>query len=147
MTYKQALARSYADVRARLFAGPKLVRVEALPEPEPPEPEPEPAVVERDDTEVLIRLRNPFNQLWQNIVNEVAEKHGICAGDIMGKSRRRDIYAARKEAIMRIWDEVRMHDGSRPSLPVIGRWFQRDHTTILYTLGHLVKPYDRRRRQ
>lgn len=83
-------------------------------------------------------LSNPFGQPWQAIVNEVAVAHNLWASDIMGRSRIKAHVAARVEAVRRVAAEVVMPGtGEPPSLTVMGRWFNRDHTSILYYLGRL----------
>lgn len=83
-----------------------------------PEPEPEPEMTAADFTDRPTR----------DIIAYVARKHGLQYRDIIGKTRRRHIVAARQEAIC-------MAAQAKPlSLPELGRRFRRDHTTILYAL-------------
>lgn len=70
----------------------------------------------------------------REIIISVAAKHGLTYNDIVGRSRRFDIAAARKEA-------MKMANSLRPdlSMPQLGIQFKRDHTTILHALGRLKK--------
>lgn len=71
---------------------------------------------------------------WRAIVVRVAQRHGVSSADILGKSRCRPIMAARQEAIYHVVVETGM------SLPMIGRRFGRDHTTILHNFrAHKAK--------
>ncbi|MBV8797602.1 MAG: hypothetical protein JO136_21905 [Hyphomicrobiales bacterium] len=53
--------------------------------------------------------------------------------DILGRNRRQPIAAARHEAVWR----VRLATGW--SLPRLGRFFKRDHTTVLHSLRKMEK--------
>jgi hypothetical protein len=53
--------------------------------------------------------------------------------DILGRNRRPPIAAARHEAVWR----VRLATGW--SLPRLGRFFKRDHTTVLHSLRKMEK--------
>lgn len=72
------------------------------------------------------------------VIAAVAAKHGLTSDDIIGRSRKLNVLAARKEA-------MRMAHSLRPDLssPQLGRIFKRDHTTILYILGKINKPWKR----
>ncbi len=63
------------------------------------------------------------------ILCEVASRHGVTIAAITGRSLRREVVAARHEAIA-------LAHAARPdlSLPALGRLFRRDHTTILSAL-------------
>lgn len=66
----------------------------------------------------------------KQIIKEVANKHGLTYKDIIGKSRKAHIVAARYEAIEAV-------HRARPKLSLngIGKHFSdRDHSTILYSL-------------
>lgn len=70
----------------------------------------------------------------RQIIDSVAAKHGLTYNDIVGRSRKVDIAAARKEA-------MKMANSLRPemSMSELGRQFKRDHTTILSALGRLSR--------
>ncbi|MBA8822298.1 hypothetical protein BRY73_02925 [Ochrobactrum sp. P6BS-III] len=69
----------------------------------------------------------------QGIIKEVAEKHGLGAKDILSKTRRRPVIAARFEAIYRVWIEK-----DPITLTELGRKFGGlDHTTVLNALRRM----------
>lgn len=70
----------------------------------------------------------------RQIIISVAAKHGVTYDDIVGRSRRVGIVAARKEA-------MKMANSLRPemSMSELGRQFKRDHTTLLSALGRLSR--------
>lgn len=72
------------------------------------------------------------------IVEEVATKHGLEALQLYGSMRRKDICLARFECWFRLRTELNFASGP-PSLPHIGRWFGRHHTTILNGLIRLAQ--------
>ncbi|MBW3095656.1 helix-turn-helix domain-containing protein [Pseudohoeflea coraliihabitans] len=65
----------------------------------------------------------------KEIIVEVAERFGFAPREIVGRSRYKPLTRARQAAMA----EVYLH---RPdmSLPQIGRFFNRDHTTVLHAL-------------
>lgn len=62
------------------------------------------------------------------IVEETAFKHKIKVSELKGKTRTKLIFAARKEAIVRVRSELHL------SVNEIARIFQKDHTSILNAL-------------
>ncbi|KFC62758.1 Chromosomal replication initiator protein DnaA [Devosia sp. LC5] len=64
---------------------------------------------------------------WRTIVTRVARRHGISSADILSHNRSRPIVRARQEAIYHVAIETGM------TLPMMGRKFGRDHTTILHS--------------
>jgi hypothetical protein len=66
------------------------------------------------------------------LLESVAESHDVSVGDILGPRRQRNLVAARREVTARIaiacpsW-----------SLPRIGKFLNRDHTTCLWHLRKL----------
>lgn len=76
--------------------------------------------------------RTPYRaaDAWIDIVNQVAAEYGVTAAEMMGLSRKVKICAARHHAMYRIRNEVTI-DGKPASFPRIGRWFGRDHTTVI----------------
>lgn len=66
------------------------------------------------------------------IIRLVALKHGVPSSHLTGPARTRDLVAARDQAIGMIWTHCR-----QMSLPALGRFFERDHTTILHSLRKL----------
>jgi chromosomal replication initiation ATPase DnaA len=78
------------------------------------------------------------------IVAAIAKRHGVTFNDIMGPCRKRNIVAARYEAIVTVAQLRHLW-----SLPKLGRFFGgRDHTTILHCIrkmavetGETIKGY------
>ena len=68
-----------------------------------------------------------------SIVADVADVHGLPVADLMGRSKLKHIVAARQEAMWRI-RQVMLSDGVTPrySTTQIGRYFDRDHTTVIH---------------
>lgn len=90
-------------------------------------------------------LVEPRKALARDVIGSVAAWHGFSLADILGHSRRRDICVARYDAIEAVWYNCRL-GGNRLSLNVLGRLFNRDHTTILHALqsrGIMKKEVDR----
>lgn len=67
-----------------------------------------------------------------SIVADVAAAHRLPVADLMGLSRLKVVVVARHEAMWRI-RQVMWADGVTPrySLPQIGKFFDRDHTTVI----------------
>ena len=67
------------------------------------------------------------------ITQAVATQHGLRASDLMGESVNRNVIVpARHEAMWRI-RQVRLPNGRhRYSYPQIGRYFDRDHTSVIH---------------
>ena len=65
------------------------------------------------------------------IMCNVAKAHGVSPADILGRRTLAKISKARREAMYAVraleWGAA----GAPPSYPQIGRWFGRDHTTIV----------------
>ena len=73
--------------------------------------------------------------LVNTVISEVANDHKIGVKDIIGRRRLPHIVRARQDAIKR----VASLDPARYSSTVLGRIFQRDHTTILHYLERTAK--------
>lgn len=65
------------------------------------------------------------------IVHMVANRHNVTAADIMGRNREAKIVTARWAAIA----AVRYATGD--GLSALGRFFNRDHTSILHAFRHI----------
>jgi hypothetical protein len=64
---------------------------------------------------------------WRDIIEQVAQKHGVFMSDMRSVRRGRPLVAARHEAMWRLKRETSM------SLPEIGRRLGgRDHTTVIH---------------
>ncbi len=78
------------------------------------------------------------------VVQAVADEHGVLIADLLSDCRRRRHVIPRWAAFAQV-SAMSWRDG-RPSYPQVGRWFGRDHTSVLYALGKLsVKPGSRKR--
>jgi hypothetical protein len=136
----------YKAVQARLFPGPK--QTVTIPEIEPePEPEPEPvkeAVRPPTVEELLLHFRQVHllepvedeaalalnaKREARRLVKTVAQLHNTTVSDIMGPSRFADHVKARHQAVAVVAERF-----PHWSLPQLGRFFGRDHTTILHAL-------------
>lgn len=65
----------------------------------------------------------------RGIIARVAAEHGLKSADLTGPSHARKFIGPRHEAIYRVWIEK-----DPIGLAEIGRYFNRDHTTILSAL-------------
>lgn len=65
-------------------------------------------------------------------IAQIAAEYGLTLAQIMGRSRRRKVVAARHHAIRHVHSKKHPHW----SYPELGRFFgERDHTTIMYAVG------------
>lgn len=133
----QELLEHYARVRARLNNPPNAVVKPALRlviDPNKPRSKHRsdsicyaypigPVIPEFEDR---IRVKSVSAK---EIIFEVAHKHGISPIEIFGDRRCKHIIDARHEAIARVSEEK-----SEWSLTQIGRFFNRDHTTIIHAI-------------
>lgn len=92
----------------------------------------EPSVVETKIVRAAKKIERPI--IYQNeikqIITDVAKEHGLTHEDIIGKSRKANIVAARYEAIEAVYR-------ARPKLSLNGiarNFGNKDHTTILHAL-------------
>lgn len=65
-------------------------------------------------------------------LKQLCEDCGVCYGDVMGRSRKKPISNVRAAAYLKF-----RQDGL--TLPVIGRFFGRDHTTVMKVTNNMVK--------
>lgn len=65
-------------------------------------------------------------------LKQLCEDCGVCYGDVMGRSRKKPISNVRALAYLKF-----RHDGL--TLPVIGRFFGRDHTTVMKVTNNMMK--------
>jgi Bacterial dnaA protein helix-turn-helix len=134
-TAAELIAR-YREVRRRLYSPaspPKLASSEigtthparkaiATIPPSARQREPRPS-------ETLFQYQTPAREALQ----AVSTRTCVPIADILGRNRRPPIAAARHEAVWR----VRQATGW--SLPRLGRFFKRDHTTVLHSLRKMEK--------
>jgi len=79
------------------------------------------------DSDALFAMPAPG---WvKDIVAHVCKAHGVSISLLLGERRSKAIVTARHEAFYL----CRKAQGRlRPSLPIVGRWFGRDHTGIMH---------------
>jgi chromosomal replication initiation ATPase DnaA len=79
----------------------------------------------------LVRFKHWGMPEWaRRIIEDVADRSGICPSEMAGPGRKRKVVDARNEAIYLIKDRKPML-----SSPQMGRWFNRNHVSILYALA------------
>jgi len=123
MNYQQAFADHYKAVRARIV-NPKLKMPPAEPICTPleePQREPEP--------KTYPRITDPRVDILLNCASE----YDCTFADIMGPSRRTNVSLARRKAIWLIYARGRMSKSS------VGRYFNKDHTTVIHALRSYKK--------
>lgn len=128
----------YSEIRARLWFTGKREPVEEkqeffIDEPEPEEIEPieaEPEAVEEEPEEIELDDALPSEPKYRStkaIIDEVlADFPGVTWADLKGERRTREFIIPRHLAMYEIYAQRK-----NMSLPMIGRLFRRDHTTIL----------------
>lgn len=118
----------YKAVHARLFqAKPKPVVI-AAPNPVLPA-----LSVRKAEIEDLAPSLQPKAKARQ-IVAETAERHGFTADEILGPGKKASLVKARWEAMALVRREFPAW-----SLPQIGMFFNRDHTSVLHALRMAAK--------
>lgn len=85
---------------------------------------------EKMDADTLFAMAAPP---WvKDIVAEVCAEHGISISLLLGKRKTKAVAMARHDAYYR----TRKADGrNRPSLPMMGRWFGREHTAVMHGIA------------
>lgn len=68
------------------------------------------------------------------IMRDACDRHGVTLGELLGPSRSRLACRCRRSAMARVRGEV-VINGRPASYPLIGRWFNRDHSAVMYLLG------------
>ena len=66
------------------------------------------------------------------IADVVAVKHGLTRADLIGPSMLKPIVLARQEAMWELANRQRSEGQNRWSRSQIGRFFHRDHTTVIH---------------
>jgi hypothetical protein len=69
------------------------------------------------------------NSKPHRIIERVAAEHGVTSDDILGRSRRMKVIAARSDAIAAVYTECRIR-GRKYTMYDLGRTFNRDHETV-----------------
>lgn len=77
----------------------------------------------------LTSTKRVVPHIVRSIVASVAMEHGVKASEIMGRSRNATVHAARRSAM------VRVRDATGASTSVIGKWFDRDHSTVVFAIA------------
>lgn len=125
MGQRISLASPLARRIEAMAAAPVVVKPVAVePDPVVIQAEPDPAAEAEDETPP-----KPVKPSARKIVRDVAKSYGVTFDDIMGDCRTVQIAAARHEAVAMVakikgWN-----------LCEIGRFFDRDHTTIINSLS------------
>ena len=126
------LRKHYDTVKARIAAAAKSPPPQAQPllvvKPAPPPP-----IEEEADLRAPLLAGAPIGPS-RDLVEPVLQRHQLTYKDVAGRDRRGHVVAARHECM---W--VLRQAGM--TLPKIGRFLRRDHTTVLYG----VLQHDRRR--
>jgi hypothetical protein len=79
----------------------------------------------------LLKFKHSGMPEWaRQIAEETAIRHGICVSEIANGSRKYKVVRVRNEAIYLVKARKPMLSSSQ-----LGRWFDRDHTTILHALA------------
>lgn len=73
-------------------------------------------------------IKSPEGQPMHVILAEVCAQYGVSANEMFSLRRERRIVIARWEAMLRIRNET------SASYPQIGRFFHRDHTSVMHAM-------------
>ena len=73
------------------------------------------------------------------IMRRVCSVHGVSLAEIVGPRVTKTVVVARRECAYRLRNEMTIA-GDRPSLPQIGRWMNKDHSSIFYALKRYNGP-------
>lgn len=122
ISFESALKARYANARLRLMIGRSMPALPAVA-PSEPEPSPEPKAYYPP---VPLNMLRPCSARF--LIRLVGLKHNIPVRYILGLSRQRKVVAARHEAIAAVYQHT------QASMPAVGRFFGRDHTTVLAAL-------------
>lgn len=88
-------------------------------------------------TQVRARYNSHIPARISALVREIADREGLGVREILGPSRCRRVAFARFE----VWWRLRNSNGPErvPSYPMIGRWFRRDHTTVIHGVRRYIQ--------
>jgi chromosomal replication initiation ATPase DnaA len=78
--------------------------------------------------------------LVRQLAREIAAKHGLTPEGILGRARDDTTVMGRQELAWRLSRIVRSDGRRRFSMPQIGRYLDRDHTTII----HAIRAHEKR---
>jgi hypothetical protein len=124
------MREAMASMEERLIA--RLATLEAVPAPPPTVPLALPAPLER-----LRAYRLPDGRTWLELVESIADEHGVSAADIASRRKLDAIAFARQH----VWWYLYRKAGASYSTTYIGEVFDRDHNTVLPGIAS----YERRR--
>lgn len=134
ISYEDALKARYALARTRLNRG-VIHRPIVLPPPALEAPAEKPKPAPKLTRRVRFKQRVPLDMLrpcsWRFLLRLAALRHRIPEQAIVGQSRQQSIAAARHDAIGMVYQHTQL------SMPAVGRFFGRDHTTVLNSLRKL----------
>ena len=130
------LKAHYAQIKSKFREPmpPKKVYMTPIVE-EPPNKvlPPVPAISQHLLDQYHLPFVNSSKSRMTAVIRETAEKHGLTEKELMAATRKVNVVKARQEAIYRIRHEV------QKSMSEIGRFFNKDHTTILHALEKHVE--------
>lgn len=130
------LLENYAQVRARLYGKPK--RVNAAPRViTPPPPPPAPVIKQASQIVVRIPRVRRGTVIMRRIADRVCRLYEIPPSELFSKTRRTRVVMARH--LMVYW----IHRQGKYSLPQIGEFARRDHTSIL----HAIRAHEKRKQE
>ena len=81
-----------------------------------------------EDKCTATRARAPFKFEWEIELELIAQKHSVPLAALREKGRSKLLVAARKDCYRYLRDQREW------SLPQIGKYFNRDHSTIIHSL-------------
>jgi len=105
-------------------------------EPEPLERTPTRSPSRRGYTPVSDRLPMAVPSSVRIIIEQVAEVFEVHPEEMRGQNKARELVLARAVAIRIIRERTWETGEPKHSLPTIGRYFRRDHSTIAHALAH-----------
>lgn len=124
MNYQQAITEHYRAVRARI-ANPKAPQVRSMPkQPEPTEDQ----VAEALKPKQIVIEERPHSDPRVNILRQCAKEYGCTVNEIMGACRMKNVILARRKAMWMLNQRGTM------SLAAIGRFLNKDHSTVIHAL-------------
>lgn len=113
------------------------------PEPEKPTLAMRLKVGRQPHLPVSARPDIPTPTAVREVLDAVVEVFGISLADLKGRGKAREYVLARAVAVRLIRDRVWEDGAPRHSLPMIGRYLGRDHSTICHALDNFDR-YARR---
>lgn len=95
-------------------------------------------IVEHDQRFAKEIMRDRIVPKWvREIVEQCARSHRVLVSELLGDSQRKAAVSARHEAFYAV-------KATKPTLsfPQIGRWFNRDHTSVIHGVSKHQHLYD-----